>query len=107
MGSGQGSFQHQNLSSCSRWQTVLRPGNYLTQPIEILMLRRIANDKSSPTRQESAARRADLRQRLFPEGVPTLWCPSLTHYNSDGAIDAARSAAHLGQLARKVNSFYE
>jgi dihydrodipicolinate synthase/N-acetylneuraminate lyase len=32
--------------------------------------------------------------RLFPEGIPTLWCPPLTHYDSSGAIDAARMAAH-------------
>jgi hypothetical protein len=29
---------------------------------------RINNDKSSPATQESAAQRAELRQRLFPEG---------------------------------------
>ena len=55
--------------------------------------------------QESSARRAALKQRLFPEGVPTLWCPSLTHYNSNGAIDGHRIAAHLARLAPNVKGF--
>jgi len=32
---------------------------------------------------------------LFPEGIPTLWCPPLTHLAQDGSIDAARIRAHL------------
>ena len=69
------------------------------------MSQQVANDKSSPAMQESAAQRAALKQKLFPEGVPTLWCPSLTHYNSGGGIDGVRIAAHLRHLAPYVKGF--
>jgi dihydrodipicolinate synthase/N-acetylneuraminate lyase len=42
---------------------------------------------------------------LFPGGVPQLWCPPLTHYSDDGAIDRARIAAHLKHLSRHVKAF--
>lgn len=44
--------------------------------------------------------RRDLQRRLFPDGVPRLWCPPLTHYDGDGAIDHVRGAAHLAFIAR-------
>lgn len=47
-------------------------------------------------------KRAGLLKRLFTDGVPVLWCPSLTHYNQDGAIDSARIAAHLRHLSPHV-----
>jgi len=37
--------------------------------------------------------------------VPALWCPSITHYDRDGAIDRARTAAHLQQLSPWVKGF--
>jgi dihydrodipicolinate synthase/N-acetylneuraminate lyase len=43
----------------------------------------------------SSAERARWFARLLPEGVPALWCPLLTHYTPDGALDRARIAAHL------------
>jgi dihydrodipicolinate synthase/N-acetylneuraminate lyase len=52
-----------------------------------------------------AASRAELLGRLFPDGIPRLWCPSLTHYDADGALDAARIAAHLQHLAPHVRGF--
>ncbi len=33
--------------------------------------------------------------RLFPAGIPQLWCPPLTHYRRSGEMDGARIAAHL------------
>ncbi len=45
-----------------------------------------------PTRQ-------DLLQQLFPSGVPSLWCPPLTHYRDDGSIDSHRISAHLKSIA--------
>src|SRR5437868_14826169 len=60
---------------------------------------------SEPGAIDSASRRAQLLKRLFPHGVPTLWCPSLTHYTSDGAIDEARTTAHLHHLAPHVKGF--
>jgi dihydrodipicolinate synthase/N-acetylneuraminate lyase len=47
------------------------------------------------------ARRSLLAQ-LFPHGVPKLWCPLLTHYTAEGAIDRARMEAHLAHLAPHV-----
>ena len=52
-----------------------------------------------------AAQRLAILQRLFPAGVPSLWCPSLTHYDQDGRIDAARIRAHLRHLAPHVKGF--
>ncbi len=54
---------------------------------------------------QTAVQRRDLLQRLFPAGAPSLWCPSLTHYNQDGGIDRARIAAHLLHLAPHVKGF--
>lgn len=38
--------------------------------------------------------RAQFLRGIFPNGVPRLWCPPLTHYDSQGRIDAGRTAAH-------------
>jgi len=51
------------------------------------------------------ADRSQLLKRLFPNRVPVLWCPLLTHYRSDGAIDRARMAAHLAHLSPYVKGF--
>ncbi|MEW6304809.1 MAG: dihydrodipicolinate synthase family protein [Verrucomicrobiota bacterium] len=42
---------------------------------------------------------------FFPQGVPPLWCPLLTHYDRDGAIDRARMAAHLNHLSAHVRGY--
>ena len=39
---------------------------------------------------------------LFPDGIPRLWCPPLTHFNPDGTIDEARIRAHLRFLAPSI-----
>ncbi len=39
---------------------------------------------------------------LFPQGVPQLWCPTLTHFSSAGVVDEGRTAAHLDHLSRHV-----
>jgi 4-hydroxy-tetrahydrodipicolinate synthase len=52
----------------------------------------------SPVTEE----RQRLVARLFPDGVPTLWCPLITHYDADGAIDGKRLAAHLGSISAFV-----
>jgi dihydrodipicolinate synthase/N-acetylneuraminate lyase len=54
------------------------------------------------TKTSTTAKRAGLLERLFPGGVPVLWCPSLTHYDEDGAIDGPRIAAHLRHLSPHV-----
>ena len=61
--------------------------------------------KTSLQAQGSAEARADLLKVLFPQRVPSLWCPSLTHYDRDGAIDGARIASHLRYLAPWVKGF--
>jgi dihydrodipicolinate synthase/N-acetylneuraminate lyase len=57
------------------------------------------------TLTSTAQQRASLRKRLFPSDVPTLWCPALTHYTQNGAIDRARIAAHLRHMAMHVKGF--
>jgi dihydrodipicolinate synthase/N-acetylneuraminate lyase len=49
--------------------------------------------------------RSQLLARLFPEGVPNLWCPALTHYDRAGRIDAERIAAHLRHMWANVKGF--
>jgi dihydrodipicolinate synthase/N-acetylneuraminate lyase len=49
--------------------------------------------------------RQQLVERLFPSGIPTLWCPSLTHFTDDGAIDEARMRAHLKFMHPSVQGF--
>jgi len=52
-----------------------------------------------------AAARQALTGRLFPQGVPRLWCPLITPYDRDGRIDGPRLAAHLKHLAPYVRGF--
>ncbi len=66
---------------------------------------KVATAKSRPAAVETAERRTALKKRLFPDGVPVMWCPPVTHYKSDGRIDDARIAAHLGHTAPHVNGF--
>ena len=42
---------------------------------------------------------------LFPEGIPHLWCPPLTHYTDDGDIDFERMAAHLGHMSGPIKTY--
>lgn len=49
--------------------------------------------------------RADWHARLFPRGIPPLWCPLLTHYRDDGSLDRERITAHLRHLAPHVKGF--
>jgi dihydrodipicolinate synthase/N-acetylneuraminate lyase len=52
-----------------------------------------------------AVKRAQLLQRLFPDSVPALWCPLITHYREGGSIDRSRTEAHLRHLAPHVSAF--
>ncbi len=49
--------------------------------------------------------RAALLRTLFPQGVPRLWCPPITHTQSAGAVDRARTEAHHATLAPFVGGF--
>jgi dihydrodipicolinate synthase/N-acetylneuraminate lyase len=50
-------------------------------------------------------RRCELITRLFPEGIPQLWCPPLTHYTDEGKIDLARMEAHLAHMSKWVKAY--
>ncbi len=43
--------------------------------------------------------RQTLVETLFPDGIPRLWCPALSHFCADGSIDAARVACHLEAIS--------
>jgi len=46
--------------------------------------------------------RRSLLSRLFADGIPQLWCPPITHYDEAGAVDRARTTAHLAFIAPHV-----
>lgn len=46
--------------------------------------------------------RADMIQRLFPQGIPRLWCPTLTHYSRPGYLDEKRIYHHWKHLSSFV-----
>src|SRR5690349_22940654 len=46
--------------------------------------------------------RAQFLRRAFPNGVPRLWCPPLTHYDANGDIDTNRMTAHWRYLSACV-----
>lgn len=46
--------------------------------------------------------RLKLTHRLFPDGIPRLWCPTLTHFAAPGQLDEARLRRHLQVLAPHV-----
>ena len=50
-------------------------------------------------RSQTAGDRQALVERLFPQGIPRLWCPPLTHYTDSGGLDRRRIEAHLRWLA--------
>ncbi|MFB0517351.1 MAG: dihydrodipicolinate synthase family protein [Candidatus Neomarinimicrobiota bacterium] len=49
--------------------------------------------------------RKQLIRTLFPDGVPELWCPLLTHYQDDGSIDTARMARHAEYLRAWIRGY--
>src|SRR5260221_8553581 len=53
----------------------------------------------------SAMARERFFKDVFPGGVPVLWCPPLTHYTHDGAIDGSRMALHFRHLSPYVRGF--
>ncbi len=46
--------------------------------------------------------RRQLQSRLFPGGIPSLWCPALTHFRAARTPDPERIRRHLGYLAPHV-----
>ncbi|MBP1731998.1 MAG: dapA 2, partial [Deltaproteobacteria bacterium] len=56
------------------------------------------------TTTSAKLRGASLRG-FFPDGIPRLWCPLLTHYRDDGSIDFDRMSVHLSQVTPWVNGY--
>lgn len=50
-------------------------------------------------------RRSQLVGSLFPDGIPQLWCPPITHYDQTGRIDRIRMECHLAHMSRWVKTF--
>jgi len=46
--------------------------------------------------------RQALTRRLFPQGIPRLWCPTLTHFSAKGKLDELRIRKQLRTLAPHV-----
>ena len=59
----------------------------------------------SATTNRFAAERQSMMQRLLPGGMPKLWCPLLTHYTADGALDKPRMRAQLDFLQTSVRGY--
>jgi dihydrodipicolinate synthase/N-acetylneuraminate lyase len=54
---------------------------------------------------DGRVQRAELIARIFPEGLPRLWCPPLAHYGSSGALDRERQKLHFLQMCSHVGAF--
>jgi len=54
---------------------------------------------------DTPGKRKAIMSRLFPEGIPRLWCPPLTHYDGAGRIDLPRMSAHLAHMSRRVKGY--
>jgi len=49
--------------------------------------------------QNAIEQRRSILHELFPDGIPLLWSPLLTHYRTDGKIDLERMYAHYHQVS--------
>jgi dihydrodipicolinate synthase/N-acetylneuraminate lyase len=50
-------------------------------------------------------KRQELVSKLFPGGIPRLWCPLLTHYREDISIDIPRMKAHFNHIVPWVKGY--
>jgi dihydrodipicolinate synthase/N-acetylneuraminate lyase len=50
-------------------------------------------------------KRTALTARLFPEGIPRLWCPPLTHYTDVGDIDFERTEVHITHISQWTKAY--
>jgi dihydrodipicolinate synthase/N-acetylneuraminate lyase len=58
-----------------------------------------------PANSQVQKKRLGLIKHLFPEGVPQLLCPPLTHYTSTGEIDFRRMEIHRSRISRWIKAF--
>jgi dihydrodipicolinate synthase/N-acetylneuraminate lyase len=49
--------------------------------------------------------RISLVQTMFPDDIPRLWCPLLTHYSDDKTIDFDRMESHFAYISPWVKGF--
>jgi len=47
-------------------------------------------------------KRIELGARLFPRGIPKLWCPPIAHYAEDGSLSLRRMSAHIASIAPHI-----
>ncbi len=52
---------------------------------------------------ETEAKRRDIQMQQFPKGIPSLWCPTLTHFRAAREPDALRIRSHLVALSPVVH----
>ncbi len=52
---------------------------------------------------ETTVRRRALQTQKFPNGIPRLWCPTLTHFQAAHEPDADRIRSHLQALSQHVH----
>jgi dihydrodipicolinate synthase/N-acetylneuraminate lyase len=50
----------------------------------------------------SSTARTEYFQKVFPEGVPHLWCPPLSHFSAANTFDAERIEKHLAVISSEV-----
>jgi len=55
--------------------------------------------------ENTAVLRKEIITAIFPAGIPRLWCPLLTHYRDDGAIDFERMTRQLEAIVTAVEGF--
>lgn len=53
----------------------------------------------------TASKRKNLQEILFPRGIPPLWCPPLTHFDAARRIDLKRMEAHLAWMMPHVKGY--
>lgn len=53
--------------------------------------------------KETEGKRRAIQMRQFPKGIPTLWCPTLTHFRAAREPDALRIRSHLVALSPVVH----
>jgi 4-hydroxy-tetrahydrodipicolinate synthase len=49
-------------------------------------------------------RREDLLRKLFPNGIPQLWCPALTHFRKAHEPDCHRMRMHLQHISNHAKA---
>jgi dihydrodipicolinate synthase/N-acetylneuraminate lyase len=52
-----------------------------------------------------SSKRKNMQDLLFPRGIPSLWCPSLTHFDAGRRIDLRRMQAHLEWMMPHVKGY--